>query len=128
MRCLDTTFLVDFLRGNTTITARPGELCTSAINVFEVYMGVYALRDPTHRDRELKHVDQLFNTLEILPLTSPSAQQAAEIAGTLIREGKQIDEHDAITAAVALAHGVSAIYTRNVSHFKLIPGITVEEH
>lgn len=128
MACLDSTFLIDFLHGKTIFPAASGEICTTAINAFEVYLGAYTLKNTGGRERELRELDQVFDSIPVLPLTPESAKQAAEIAGTLIREGRQIDRNDAMIAAIALTHGVPTIFTRNAAHFKRIPGIRVKEH
>ncbi|MEK6921300.1 MAG: type II toxin-antitoxin system VapC family toxin [Nanoarchaeota archaeon] len=51
--------------------------------------------------------------------------RAGEIAGTLIKQGQQIEGTDALIAAIALTNGISEIITANKDHYERIPGIKV---
>ena len=130
MKCLDTTFLIDFLRGEEAFAMKlyGQQLCTTDINVFEVFLGIQALQNQRQREKELLAAEALFGSIPSFPLNQHSAKSAAEIAGTLIRNGMQVDEHDCLTAAIALCNGITTIVTRNVSHFQRITGIAVDRY
>lgn len=125
MKCLDTTYLIDFLQGRL---AKPEgeEFTTTQINVFEVLFGVHK-RAGSRKDEELVRAEQLFQTMEVLPLTDTAVRKAAELAGGLSRAGMEIGNNDCLTAAIALTHGISTIVTQD-QHFNRIPGIMVEGH
>ena len=72
--------------------------------------------------------ERLFQSLQVLPLTDAAIRKAAEIAGELVRMGKEIGQNDCMIAAIALTHGIDTIITQDHAHFNRIPGITVEEH
>ncbi len=78
-------------------------------------------------ERRLEESLRVFSNLDIFPLDFRSSIKAAEIAGTLDREGIGIDPFDALVASVAIANGAEAIVTRNVDHFERIQGLKVEE-
>ena|SRR3989338_9404941 len=126
MKCLDTTYLIDFLQGRLA-NPMSGEFTTTQINVFEVLLGVHR-RAGRKKEEELMYAERLFQSLQILPLTDVAIRKAAEIAGQLILAGKEIGQNDCLTAAIALSQGIPVIVTQDVEHFNRIPGITVEEH
>ncbi len=124
----DTTLLIDFLRGKKEAiealhNVQSKGLYTTEINVFELIVGVYAKKQEPQKD-----VEKMFAMLTqfiILPLERRATMKAGEIAGTLIKQGKQIEETDAFIAAIALTNGISEIITANKAHYERIPGITV---
>ncbi|MBI4017273.1 MAG: type II toxin-antitoxin system VapC family toxin [Candidatus Aenigmarchaeota archaeon] len=128
---LDSTALIDILEdnpgANTLLEHLKGEaVFTTRINVFEVLVGVYALRQ--HVEKKLRDAEQLFLRLNILELNEVSAKWAARIQGSLYQQGKPIDDTDCLTAAIALSHGITKIATRNKKHFEQIKQISVETY
>lgn len=131
MKCLDTTFLIDFLRGDSSIEHADSlqtDFCTTAMNVFEVLVGVHKVKDELKRMKEQKAAEALFCDLVVLPFDQRGAEKSAEFCGTLIRNGEQIQYQDCVTAGVALLHGVDTIITKDKNHFKRISKIKVEDY
>lgn len=128
---LDSTFLIDFLRGKqkavSYLAGRESELLfTSEINVFELVEGVYAGKEDvlTH----LEKISGLLNRMMVLPFDRRAALKAGGISGKLSREGKKIGETDCLIAGVALANGITEIITENKEHFEKIPGLVVRTY
>ena len=126
MQCIDTTYLIDFLKGKIS-TSSLQQLCTTQINIYEVLFGIQKRHSP-HKRQELELAEQFFSTLVVLPLTDLAVMKAAEIAGQLALKGKEIGHNDCFVAAIALTHGVTTIVTQDVEHFRRIPGIAVESY
>lgn len=132
MKVVDTTFLISLLRNDPRTLEKARELdeeggaATTVINVFEITYGVY--RSMSDTGRRLEAVRRALLNLDVFPLDYRSAVRAAEIAGTLDREGMSIDPFDALVAGIALENGADRLVTRNVSHFERIRGLQVEEH
>jgi len=122
---LDTTFLIDFLRGDPSAIATMQEiksspLFTTEINVFELYFGAY-LRGKN----SVASTTALLSQLTVLDLDRRSTLRASAIAAELTRKGRSIDASDILIAGIALAHGVSKIVSRNAKHFEPIDELEV---
>ncbi len=127
----ETSFLIDLLRGkedaiaflvkNTTPLFYTTEIC-----VFELVMGAYALRD--NPEKELQKINALFSKIVVLQVDRKAILKAGEIAGTLIKQGKQIEDTDCLIAGIALSNGINDIITANKAHYDRIPGIKVVEY
>lgn len=132
MKFVDTTFLVSLLRNDSRTLEKARELdeeggaATTVINVFEITYGVY--RSMSDIAGRLEASERVQLNLDVFPLDYRSAAKAAEIAGTLDREGMSIDPFDALVAGIALENGADCLVTRNVDHFERIHGLQVEEH
>jgi predicted nucleic acid-binding protein len=123
MKCLDTTFFVDLVRRPSRVSGvaeeidTEGRVATTVFNVFEAYLGAFAVRDEKIAAKIRDKLNKAFNRVEILDFTYRDALRASEIGGELLKKGFSIGA-DSITAAVALNNGCEAVVTRNVKHFK----------
>ncbi len=129
MILLDTTFLVDVLRGKQSIGVKLEELerdqlATTEINVFEIFTGIYSSKK-ANVNHESKAALHLFSMLAVLPLNRKATIRSAEFTGSLAKEGKTIGELDCLIAGIALEHGITTILTKNKDHFERIPGVQV---
>ncbi len=125
---LDTTFLIDFLRGKKNainlishIEKKP--LYTTEINVFELITGAYISKQEIKK--HLEKIYALLSRINVLSLDRKSSIKAGEIAGKLIKEGKKIHETDCLIAGIALANGITNIVTENKSHYERIKGVKI---
>jgi len=125
--CLDTDFLVNFLRGekeevdfikNNEIDK---ELATTFINLFELYYGAYK---SDRKEHNLKAVGALLNRMQVLNLSNESVRKAGEILAKLEKEGRAIEFRDLFIGTIALAHDYS-VKTKNTKHFDRIGGLIV---
>jgi len=125
---LDTTILVDFIRGKETavsfIRKNKGEsLFTTEINVFELFTGYFAMNRDTNL--QLDKINFLLSKLIILQLDRKASLKSGEINGQLIKKGQTIDPTDCLIAGIGLANNVTSIVTRNKTHFERVSGIKV---
>lgn len=70
-------------------------------------------------------VEELLGEIEVLPLESPADAEYGEIRAELEAAGKLIGSNDLLIAAHACACGATMV-TANVSEFKRVRGLTVE--
>ena len=127
-RLLDTSTLVDFLRGdaNTVAAMRAadvGDLATSTIVAEELFAGT-ALANDSHL--ELFRVESLLRPLRILPFDEKSVRAAGLLRVMLQKRGTSIGNGDRLIAATAIAHDASVV-TSNVREFQRVPGLIVED-
>ncbi|MBI3027223.1 PIN domain-containing protein [Candidatus Woesearchaeota archaeon] len=127
MACLDTTFLVDLLRGKKEISDLKEELSKSepilavaAPSIMELWAGACLAKASA---AEKEKISELLESLEILNLDEKSAKEAGEIEAGLIGEGQIIETEDVMIAAIAKVHG-EKIVTRD-SHYTKIHGLNV---
>ncbi|QPV63424.1 PIN domain-containing protein [Halosimplex litoreum] len=124
---LDSTFLIDVLRGDEQVSERVAEIddagtpCVSSVTVMELIEGIY-LADASTSERDA--VEDLIENLTELPFDRRCAMEAGRVNAGLIRDGERIDEADVMIAATALVHD-HAVVTRNVDHFDRIEPVTV---
>ena len=128
MSFLDTTYFIDFLRRPKLVRdltlkiEQEGPYYTSVITVHEILTGLFAVKDSVKYDK-LK--DKLFKALakvQIIDFTYKDALKSAELAGSLLKQGKAIG-NDTLIASTALNRGLKVI-THNVDHFNWICGIS----
>lgn len=132
---LDTSVLIDSERaGNDVlflmdaIRVQIGEvdLAISAVSLVEMAHGVARSRDErTRRSRETFLAD-LRSELTLYPLDASVAVRAGLLDGELRSKGISIGLADLLIGITALHFG-HGILTRNVRHFKMIPGLDVVE-
>src|SRR3989344_4931264 len=119
MKCLDTTYLIDYLEGTLKAQMPPQEYCTTQINVYEILVGIHRRNSPKKAE-QLARTERFFREVHILPLTDSAVRLAAEIGGMLVRSGKELGQNDCMIAAIALTHGVSTVITKNISDHAVI--------
>jgi tRNA(fMet)-specific endonuclease VapC len=125
MACLDTTYFIDLIRNPDAIRSvteridAEGRAATTVLNVFEAYLGAFAVKDEKTRRKIREKLDRAFAMVEILDFRYRDALRAAKIAGELLKKGKEVGA-DAITAAIALNNGCDRIVTRNKKHFEML--------
>jgi len=128
MKVLDTTFLIDLLRGdkNTLKIANSKDiLLTTQINMYDVVRGLFLQSvSPSKMMRAL----ELFENIRVLPLDDSAVIKSAEISARLAKKGQIISDCDCLTAGIALSNGVRKIVTRNIKHFRRIKDVDVEKY
>ncbi|MBS3106776.1 type II toxin-antitoxin system VapC family toxin [Candidatus Woesearchaeota archaeon] len=128
IKVLDTTFLVDLIRGKEETRALWGkkdDLLTTQMNMYEVIRGFFMKGMPPEK---FVRAMELFENIRVLPLNDPSIIKAAEISARLKKEGNTVADADCLAAGIALAHGITTIVTRNTEHFKRMKGLIVESY
>ncbi len=125
---IDTDILIDLLRNKkeavafiATFEEKKIVLTTTVINAFELHYGAHK---STQTQKNLQATKKLLSRLEVLSLTSRSAQMAGHIYAQLEAKGQTIGLRDTIIGAIALTRNLS-VATRNTEHFKKITGLKI---
>ncbi|MHA1930205.1 MAG: type II toxin-antitoxin system VapC family toxin [Candidatus Thorarchaeota archaeon] len=128
---LDTSFVIDLLRGNKRALKRIKELEAESIStnisapsVFELFVGISLTKKPSIEKKKILDVLLSWGTLA---LDSECAAIAGKIHGQLISEGQMIDPEDSMIAGIAIKNNESVL-TRNTKHFDRIPDLVTEKY
>ncbi|MFO7835220.1 MAG: type II toxin-antitoxin system VapC family toxin [Candidatus Thorarchaeota archaeon] len=124
--CLDTSFLIDFLRGKDSaretylnLKSKDYNLATTVINVFELFRGI----DKRGRIKsEEETVREITSRLVVWNFTIDAAERASRIYTDLERSGTVVGLNDCFTAAIAASNGCQRIVSID-THFDKIPGV-----
>lgn len=133
MKCIDTTFIIDLLRGNKNAIKKAIDLeledkvITTEVCVYEIYYGIFYRKGKNIKDY-IKKLNKFLDKLEVLPLDRKSSIMAAKIASELTKKGLEIGSHDCMIAAIALTNGCNIIITDNIEHFKRIKELKTETY
>ena len=125
---LDTNTLSDLIRNpRGTLVQRlsatdPDALCTSIVVACELRFGARRKGSQVLTQR----VEQLLDTLTVLPLDEPADEHYADIRAELERAGTPIGSHDLFIAAHARSRDMTLI-THNMREFTRVPGLRVED-
>jgi tRNA(fMet)-specific endonuclease VapC len=116
MPCLDTTFLVDWLRGNEsakrkydslrTDEMKDQELSASIITAYELEKGAKLSKNPA---TDLKLVRDFVSELRILDFDQECVDLSSEIYSELSKKGKLVGEFDILIAATCIAADQSLV-------------------
>ena len=124
---LDTNILSDLIRHPAGAVAERiaevGEslICTSIIVSCELRLGAAKKGSPALSAR----VDQILNTIEVLPLSDGVDQHYAGLRNSLEKNGTLISPNDLLIAAHALELGFTVV-TCNAREFLRLAGLSVE--
>ena len=128
MVCLDSTFLVDYLRGNPALedVLKKWEKTNERVAIPSPALAEVASGAELEKTgREQKLLDAICRRFIVLPLTEQSARQAGKIDAELTEAGELIGLVDAMIAAIAIEQG-EVLVTRNLRHFKRIQDLRTE--
>ena len=125
---LETTFIIDLLRGKKDAVEMANRLdkenvplFSTSVTVFELWQGL----NTEKRETEERLVD-FVEKFGFLHLDVESAKQGGKIQRGLIDKGIKIDPEDCMIAGIALHHSMPII-TRD-AHFSRIKGIKIETY
>ena len=123
--CLDTDILVDILRNKKGVVEwisqveGKNDLCTTIINVFEVYVGAYLSPNP---EKKIKDVESMLSKLRIINLSLEKVKVAAHQFAILRQRGSLIDNEDLLIGVTALLDDC-ILKTNNKKHLQRINGL-----
>jgi tRNA(fMet)-specific endonuclease VapC len=130
MVCLDTSVLIAILRKEDRVINRLQEeasmgtrLSTTPVNLCELYVGAYSSRNPS---KELAKVNGLVDLLEILQFSLDASKKYGEKVNESPLKNTPIGDFDLMIACIAMSHG-EPLATRNIEHFRKVPGLVVQE-
>ena len=116
---LDTTVLIDHLRGNDEARAAfrvvaDERLVASVLTRVELLAGMRLSEETAVRD--------LFDTIEWIAVDEELADRAGALANRYLRSHPGIDPADYVIAATAQRLGAT-LWTRNLKHFPMFGGL-----
>jgi tRNA(fMet)-specific endonuclease VapC len=127
MIVIDTSVLIDALHRKQAALRKIQELeetgetlCTTQINVLELYKGVY---NPSRSEKGLEKVKKLLDAFFILNIDDDAYEMFGELSAELRRRGETIGDFDELIASIALTHEAALVSTD--CHFHHVPGLTV---
>ncbi|QLG61350.1 type II toxin-antitoxin system VapC family toxin [Halorarum salinum] len=128
---LDTTFLIDLLRGDDDAVEKAVELeedlvqqRLSAMTLFELYHGV-ARSDQSEEERAT--VEDVLASKPIHPADAAVMRKGGRLSGELANDGTPIGDGDVIIGATADIVE-EPVLTRNVKDFERLDGIEIETY
>jgi tRNA(fMet)-specific endonuclease VapC len=125
MVCLETTALVDLLRGKQQaksmfeeVQRTEDEITIAAPSVMELWTGAL-LGD--NSETEKAKINELISGFRILIMDEKSSKESGEIEAYLIKGGNIIEPKDIMIAGITKANGEKLV-TRD-AHYARIPGL-----
>ena len=135
MVCLDTSFIIDILRGKISISEVKNKFDSLNEQIFipspaiiELVRGLY-LRDSIKniKENEKENINNFLSSFQVLDLRKESAIKTGEIEAELRNMGEIIDLEDIMIGAIALTNNETVI-TKNKKHFKKIKNLRIESY
>ena len=128
MRCLDATFLIDYLAGDRAAVEKAKEWAASGERlaaptpaVAETLLGAYF-----EGGSALREALGFLDTLEVLPVDAAVAAEAGRMGAEQLRRGAAVSVVDLLIAATARAN--QGILVTRDSAIGRIPGLAVETY
>jgi predicted nucleic acid-binding protein len=126
---LDTSVLVDLVRGNADVEKRVKEyeekgepLRVSTVSAFELYYGAYR---SSRVMENLRLIKDLLKSLELISYDEKASAISGAILAELRQRGEAIDIRDLFISATAMSVE-DKIATRNIRHFNKVRDLEVE--
>ncbi|MBI2451501.1 PIN domain-containing protein [Candidatus Pacearchaeota archaeon] len=127
MACLDTSFIIDLLKGSDSAKnlMEDFESFYETINmaspsVVELIRGANKPKVKNEREKIINFLSSLI----VLPLDKESAILAGDIEADLINRGAIIDVEDIMIAAIAIRNN-EVLITKNKKHFERIKDLKI---
>ena len=131
MVCLDTSFIVDVLRGNEKIkiilqrlTDGSEAITVTSPSIMELVKGAYLGLDSK---REIEGIERLVLSSVVLDFDKKSAFSAGKIEAELKKKGEMIQVEDIMIAAIVVENN-ETLLTRNVKHFERIKDLKIQTY
>jgi tRNA(fMet)-specific endonuclease VapC len=125
---LDTSFVIDFFRGQKDAVQKAQELdrtgeplFITSVTFFELWQGL----DAKIADKK-KKLENFADAFGMFPLDMESAKRGGEIHSDLRSRGAQIDPEDSMISGIAIKNS-QTLLTRD-THFARIKGLRVEAY
>jgi len=108
---LDSSAIIEFLRGNLEVLRLIEEadtVSTSVLCVYEVLAGEF-YRERRRRRSLLREVMELLAELNPIPLVNDDSVKASEICSALMIKGQMVNATDILISAQALRRGLTVV-------------------
>ena len=133
MVCLDSSVIIDILRGREHVKEIENKFDSSQEDIFipspvimEIVRGINLKETQKNlKKNEKEEVDNLLSSFFILDFDKESAIKAGEIEAELLNNGEIIDLEDIMIGAIALKNN-QVLITRNKKHFERIKDLQIE--
>ena len=127
MYCLDSSTVIEYLKGNIGIKSQLDKVDSTniyitTITLCELFKGAYL---SFNIEKNLSRVNSLFDYFNILEFDYNSAEIYGQKYSELKKSGKLTQDFDLIIASICIANNLILI-TRNKKHFENIKGLAVE--
>ena len=100
------------------------EAALSSITVAELVHGIYRANTLERRERRRAFLDELKATIPVYAITDHTAELVGRISAESSAKGVNLPFDDLLIGTCALERGY-AVATRNLRHFKWIPGLSL---
>jgi predicted nucleic acid-binding protein len=136
LRLFDTGFIVDLINSDlgavelAKVVDKEASLAAiSVISVHEYLFGIYFRyrKEEGELKRKLVSAHNELGRFEAIPVTREVVEASSKIHADVTASGSQIGINDVYIAATAVHYGFSLV-TRNISHFKRIPKLKLENY
>lgn len=129
MICLDSTILIDHLKGKKEAQEaleryEKEGLCITEFSVFEVAEGVLYAQEK-HKEKKLSTFIDFISQFNILSSMNLFAMDAAKLSAQMSLKGTPVGSIDCLIAGVMQANGVTKILSNNKKHFERFKEIEV---
>ncbi len=124
MACLETTFIIDLIKGKSDVRDLKDELdraetlFVAAPSIMEIWAGALMFKP-----KDIEKIDSFLSAVEILSFDEKSAKEAGEIYAELSKKGLMIQPEDIMIAGIARSRGEKVVTRDN--HFTHISGLKV---
>lgn len=128
---LDTNITSELTRSrpNPNVQARlkyfAGELAIASVSWHEMLYGMQRMPVSRRQRAVIAQLEQIQQTMPILPYDAAAAQWHAEERSRLVAQGRTPPFADAQIAAIAITQNLTLV-TRNVRDFRIFDGLTLE--
>lgn len=135
MVCLDTSFLIDVIKGKENVKDLEKELIKRGViltiaspSIVELFRGLYLKANLKYiNENEIKKINEIISSFIILSLDKTSAVLAGEIEANLINKGEKIDVEDTMIGAICISNNEKLV-TKNKKHFGKIEELKIEPY
>ncbi|MFW5896208.1 MAG: PIN domain-containing protein [archaeon] len=126
MKLLETSYLVDYLRGRPAADGYYGEhrhesMVASTVSMFELAYGVIH-----EAPDDLDDLMDALHWVDFLPVSTGDAVEAARVDGELAAAGDRIPVPDLLLAGVARNRGATVV--ARDEHFERVAGLSVDRY
>lgn len=104
---LDSSILVDHLRGDAKLESRLAESDEVFVSVVALGELLYGVRRSAHTGRGRALLDDFIQGVSVLPCDRLTAEAYGRLKDSLRRKGRPIPDNDLWIAATALQHGLT---------------------
>ena len=124
MFCLETTFLIDLLKGGERAVEvykklRDSKIHTTSISAWEIIRGPRLIG----KKEEFEVALEMLENIDVLPFSFNSAKIVSEVENSLKKKGLEMNLVDVLIASIAIEHDLRLV-TRD-KYFGRIEGLKV---